>query len=147
MDALADQRREVLLSRPGQRDCRSFGSRAALLAHAADAAWTDVPWNPDLPERRMHAAVFSSPGSPGLARIMGTLRSRGWNASLFIKVPDPAPPPARRRLAELLFRPPEGQAPRRPRRAEQRGTRALADAAAADLAAYGGGKVKHAVAV
>jgi uncharacterized protein (DUF58 family) len=147
MDALQDESREVLLSQPGQRDCRGFGSRAALLAHAADAAWTDAPWAPDLPARRMHAAVFSSPGSPGLARIMSALKSRGWSASLFIKVPDPASPAARRRLRELLFLPRPGQAPRRPARGEEEAARALADAAAADLAAYGGGKVKHAVAV
>ncbi len=148
MDALRDARRDVLLSQPGRKECLAFSSRAALLAHAADAWWTEAPWAPDLPARRLHVAVFSSPGSPGLARIMGTLRARGWSASLFIKVLDPAPPPPRRGIAGLFFLPPPGTATRRQdQRGEAKRLRALADAAAADLATWAGGKVKHAVEV
>jgi uncharacterized protein (DUF58 family) len=147
MDAMMGARMEVLLSQPGMRACRAFESRAALLSHAADAGWTDAPWAPDMPARPMHVAVFSSPGSPGLSRIMSTVKSRGWSASLFIKGLDPAPAGRRRTVADLfLIRGPgpEGETGARP---AERDARALADAAARDLSAHRGGKVTHAVEV
>ncbi len=147
MDAMRGARMEVLLSYPGMRECRGFESRAALLAHAADAGWTDAPWAPDLPARPMHAAVFTSPGSPGLSRIMTTITGRGWSASLFVKGLDPAPADRARTLADLfLIRGPraEGEPGARP---GERETRALADAAARDLVSHRGGKVTHAVEV
>ena len=147
MDAMMGERMEVLLSHPGMRECRGFESRAALLAHAADVGWSDLPWAPDLPARPMHAAVFTSPGSPGLSRIMTTIAGRGWSASLFVKAPDPAPPARARTLADLLLvRGPRDEAPPDTRPGE-REARALADAAALDLSSHRGGKVTHAVEV
>jgi uncharacterized protein (DUF58 family) len=146
MDAVMAGRTEVLLSQPGQRDCRTFASRAALLSHAADAAWTDAPWAPELPHRALHVAVFTSPGSPGLAPIMTAVRARGWGASLFVKAPDaPAPRPGFR-PADLVLVPREPRAARASRPAPRQ-ARALADAVARDLANHRGGKVTHAVEV
>jgi uncharacterized protein (DUF58 family) len=146
-DALQDARREVMLSQPGQRECRSFGSRAALLTHAADVAWTDAAWTPDLPTRPLHVAVFSSPGSPGLSRIMATVRSRGWSSSLFIKALEPVPPRAQRGMIDLLFLPRDGAAGRRAEGASEKERRALSEAAARDVASWTGGKVRHAAEV
>jgi uncharacterized protein (DUF58 family) len=147
MDAMMGAGMEILLSQPGMRECRAFETRAALLSHAADTAWTDAPWAPDLPARPMHVAVFTSPGSPGLSRIMTTVRGRGWNASLFIKTPDRAPARRAGTLADLfLVRGPREEGKRDARPAE-RETRALADAAARDLSSHRGEKVAHAVEV
>jgi hypothetical protein len=145
MDAMMGARMEVLLSQPGMRACRGFESRAALLSHAADAGWTDAPWAPDLPARPMHVAVFTSPGSPGLSRIMTTVKGRGWSASLFIKALEPAPAGRARAVADLfLIRGPRSEGWRYARPA-LRETRALANAAARDLSSHRGGKVTHAV--
>ncbi len=147
MDTLMDARVEVMLSQPGMRECPTFVSRTALLAHAADASWTDAAWTPDLPNRPLHAAVFSSPGSPGLPRIMAALSARGWSASLFIKGLDAPPPRARRLVTDLLLLPRDGRRINGGAGPGKRETRALADAAARDLAFFQGGKVKHAVEV
>ena len=132
---------EVSLSRPGERDCRSYGegSRAALLAALADVWWTTEAWAPELPARALQAVVFSSPGSPGISRIMAAVKARGWNAALFLQdlVPQ-APGALRRRIRDLIL------IPRGPRTAPQpaiprRGERSIfADALARDMAYYSG---------
>jgi uncharacterized protein (DUF58 family) len=147
MDAMMGARMEVLLSHPGMRECRGFEARTALLAHAADAGWTDAPWAPDLPARPMHAAVFTSPGSPGLTRIMATIMGRGWSAILFVKGLDLAPVEPARTLADLfLVRGPRAAGAPEARPGERESS-ALSAAAARDLSFHRGGKVTHAVEV
>jgi uncharacterized protein (DUF58 family) len=142
---------DVMLSLPGIRECASYSdeTRAALLAALADAWWTDAPWAPDLPARPVHAAVWSSPGSPGLERIMTSVRTRGWGASLFLRgLPHPAPAP-RPSLSGLLFLP-RGPAERTKPPAIRRKERELFRAALErDLAFYRGPawKVRHAAEV
>jgi uncharacterized protein (DUF58 family) len=104
---LAGRGLEVAFSRPGVRDCRSFGegSRTALLAALADAWWTTEAWTPELPAKALQAVVFTSPGSPGLPRIMSTIQARGWHASIFLQdleLQEAGAPP---RLLDLLFVP------------------------------------------
>ncbi len=106
MDALLSDRTAVLLCRPGARDCRQYSQekRDELLTALADQWWADEPWQPALPPLpRLHAAVFSSPGSPGLASVLAQIRDRGWSTSLFIKAP-PGPGKAPQlHFRELLF--------------------------------------------
>jgi uncharacterized protein (DUF58 family) len=149
--SLLGRRIDVMLSVPGGRECRSYTeeSRAALLAALADAWWTDADWKPELPGRRgLHVAVFSSPGSPGLERILSRVRSQGWSVSLFIKGLDPEPPADARRLKEMLFLPEKRNAGRQGASGTAAGKEraALADALARDLATYRGPswKVRHA---
>ncbi|MGA2480646.1 MAG: hypothetical protein ABSG63_18005, partial [Spirochaetia bacterium] len=180
MAELIDRRMEVMLSLPGTRECRAYAeeSRPALLAALADVWWTDAPWAPDLPGRKsLHAAVFSSPGSPGLRPILTLVQRRGWSASLFIKAPEEVPPRQPWSLRDFLFLPPRyglraervfpysaDLSPRYPPRysvdlsadlsprASQgnREQRALSDALSRDLATYGEpavGLVKYAAAI
>ena len=168
MAALMARRIDVMLSVPGIRECRQFSdeSRAALLASLARVWWTAAEWEPELPGRqRMHVAVFSTPGSPGLRRIMTAIHARGWSASLFIKGMDPEQPARPRGLKELLFlsddggaapagaevggRPNDTEFRGRQRYARRRSTKtssAIAEALSSDLAAYRGPawKVRHA---
>ncbi len=149
MDALIRDRICVLLCRPGAADCRAFvlEERAQLLACLADQWWTDQPWLPSLPaERHLHAAVFSTPGSPGLGRILARIRDRGWSTSLFLKSPpgsgvSPAP-----RLRDLLFVPEGPKDGGRTGRSLLKARSALAEELTRDLAAYGSPawKVRHA---
>jgi uncharacterized protein (DUF58 family) len=154
MAELIDRRMEVMLSLPGTRECRAYAeeSRPALLAALADAWWTDAPWAPDLPGRKsLHAAVFSSPGSPGLRPILALVQRRGWSASLFIKAPQEVPRRQPWRLRDLLFLPPRYSADLPPRASQgDREQRALSDALSRDLATYGEpavGLVKYAAAI
>jgi uncharacterized protein (DUF58 family) len=151
MADLMTRRIDVMLSLPGVRECRQFSdeSRAALLAVLARAWWTADEWAPELPGRqRLHAAVFSTPGSPGLRRIMTSIQGRGWSASLFIKGIDPEPPARPQRLKDLIFLPDGGAAPTGPE-VSRRERSAIAEALSSDLSAYRGPawKVKHAVQV
>jgi hypothetical protein len=144
---LLGRRIDVMLSLPG-KECRSYTeeSRPAVLAALADAWWTDAEWKPELPGRRsLHVAVFSSPGSPGLERIVSRVKSLGWSMSLFIKGLDPETPSPVRRVKELLFVP-EQAAVRAPPAAGRRERAAFTDALMKDLAAYRGPewKVRHA---
>ena len=146
--SLLGRRIDVMLSLPGVQACRSYTeeSRPAALAALADAWWTDAEWKPELPGRRsLHVAVFSSPGSPGLERIVSRVKSLGWSMSLFIKGLDAENPAPIRRAKELLFLP-EGAAARAPAGAGRRERAAFTDALAKDLAAYRGPewKVRHA---
>ncbi len=129
---------EVAFSRPGERDCRSYGegSRGALLSALADAWWTTEAWAPELPARALQAVIFSSPGSPGLSRIMATVKSRGWSASLFLQNLEPLAPGGEHRLRDLVLLPREPRtAPRFtiPRKKERSN---FADALTRDMAYY-----------
>jgi len=131
---------EVTLSVPGVRECRSFGAgaEAALLAALAAAAWTREAWAPKLPPRMLHAVVFSSPGSPGLPRIMAAVKARGWRTSLYLQDLAPASSSALAGLRDLLLLPRErGRGPT-PRAARRRERTRFAGALARDLAAYHG---------
>jgi uncharacterized protein (DUF58 family) len=110
---LASRGLEVAFSRPGVRECRSFGegSRAALLAALAGAWWTAEDWAPELPAKALQAVVFTSPGSPGLPRIMSAIRARGWRASIFLQDLQPAAASATLHLRDLLFVPGEARGP------------------------------------
>jgi hypothetical protein len=145
---LAGRGLEVTLSRPGVRECRSFGegSRAALLAVLAGAWWTTEAWAPELPAKALQAVVFTSPGSPGLPRIMSTVQARGWRASIFLQDLEPRGTTSAPRLRDLLF------IPRRPRDFPpaaiplKRESLIFADALARDMAFYSGSsqRVGHA---
>ena len=145
---LAGRGLEVTLSRPGVRECRSFGegSRAALLAVLAGAWWTTEAWAPELPAKALQAVVFTSPGSPGLPRIMSTVQARGWRASIFLQDLEPRGTTSAPRLRDLLF------IPRRPRALPpaaipgKRESLIFADALARDMAFYSGSsqRVGHA---
>jgi len=146
--SLLGRRIDVMLSLPGVPVCRSYTeeSRPAVLAALADVWWTDAEWKPELPGRRsLHVAVFSSPGSPGLERIVSRVKGLGWSMSLFIKGLEAEAPAPVRRVKELLFVP-ERAAARAPAAAGRRERAAFTDALAKDLAAYRGPqwKVRHA---
>jgi uncharacterized protein (DUF58 family) len=146
--SLLGRRIDVMLSLPGVPACRSYTeeSRPAVLAALADAWWTEAEWKPELPGRRsLHVAVFSSPGSPGLKRIVSRVKGLGWSMSLFIKGLDAEAPAPIRRVKELLFLP-ERPAASAPTGAGRREREAFTDALARDLAAYQGPewKVRHA---
>jgi uncharacterized protein (DUF58 family) len=145
--SLLGRRIDVMLSLPGKA-CRSYTeeSRPAVLAALADAWWTRAEWKPELPGRRsLHVAIFSSPGSPGLERIVSRVKGLGWSMSLFIKGLDPETPAPVRRVKELLFVP-ERAPVRAPAAAGRRERAAFTDALVRDLAAYRGPqwKVRHA---
>jgi uncharacterized protein (DUF58 family) len=146
--SLLGRRIDVMLSLPGVPSCRSYTeeSRPAVLAAFADAWWTDAAWKPELPGRRsLHVAVFSSPGSPGLERILSRVKGLGWSMSLFIKGLDAEVPAPSRRVKELLFLP-EREAAGAPAAAGRRERAAFTDALSKDLATYRGPawKVRHA---
>ena len=149
MVALISGRIDVMLSQPGMRECRQFAeeSRAGLLSSLARAWWTTEGWAPELPGRqRLHVAVFSTPGSPGLRRIMTTIHDRGWSASLFIKGLDPEPPVRSRRIREILFLSEGGETASERAELSRRERVTLVEALSRDLAAYRGPswKVMHA---
>ncbi len=143
---------EVTLSRTGVRECRSFGegSRTALLSALAGAWWTTEAWAPELPAKALQAVVFTSPGSPGLPRIMSSIRSRGWRTSIFIQDLKPLETVTAARLRDLIFVPrlpgaagppqspgrsrgfPQAATPRRRERS------VFAEALARDMAFYSG---------
>jgi hypothetical protein len=146
----------VTFSRPGVRDCRSFGegSGTALLAALAGAWWTTEPWAPELPAKALQAVVFTSPGSPGLPRIMSTVQARGWRASIFLQDLEPRGTGTTPRLMDLFFVPhvsrglhgprvSRGMEAATPRRRE---LSIFADALARDMALYSGSaqRVGHA---
>jgi uncharacterized protein (DUF58 family) len=145
---LAGRGLEVTLSRPGVRECRSFGegSRPALLAVLAGAWWTTEAWAPELPAKALQAVVFTSPGSPGLPRIMSTVQARGWRASIFLQDLESRGTTSAPRLRDLLF------IPRRPHAfppaaiPRKRESLIFADALARDMAFYSGSsqRVGHA---
>jgi len=117
--------------------------RTQLLAALADQWWADTPWQPPLPVLpRLHAAVFSTPGSPGLAAILAQISDRGWSASLFLKEPPGPGAAARLRPRELLFLRAELSGRASPA-GLQRERAVLNDALAKDLATYTW-KVRHA---
>lgn len=147
MDALIHERVAVLLCRPGARACRAYvmEERAELMAALADQWWSDRPWTPAFPaERHLHAAVFSTPGSPGLPSILSQLRDRAWSTSLFLKAPPgPSMPPTR--LRDLLFIPSAVDGEQRRGQPSLKTRSILSEALARDLASYGspGWKVRH----
>ena len=137
---------EVSLSRPGVRECRTFGSgnEPALLAALAAAAWTRAPWDPELPPRMVNAVVFSSAGSSGLGAIMAALKARGWRTSLYLAdLADPRPASPQwsivRRLRGLLLLPREGGSTAQVTRRRERAR--FDHALARDLAEHGGSAV------
>ncbi|MGA2766676.1 MAG: DUF58 domain-containing protein [Spirochaetia bacterium] len=160
MAALASERVEVLLCRPGAKDCRAFAEegRTQLLAALADQWWTEGPWQPPLPDvPHMHTAVFSTPGSPGLASILAQIRDKGWTTSLFLKEPPPRGAPSKLSLRDILLVPGDQASPAaRPGSRSAAGPQsavailraeaALNKALARDLVTYGGPgwRVRHA---
>ncbi len=148
VNALVSDRTAVLLCRPGARECKVYEreKRAVLLDELADQWWTPAPWQPPLPVLpRLHAAVFSTPGSPGLATILSAVRDRGWTTSLFLKEPPRADTSPRLRLRELLFVP-EDRPSKAFAAALGKARAVLGRALAQDLSTYGGPawKVLHA---
>jgi uncharacterized protein (DUF58 family) len=139
---------EVTFSHPGARDCRSYGegSRGALLAALAEAWWTTEEWSPELPARALQAVIFSSPGSPGLPRIMSTVKARGWSAGLFLQDLAPPVPGAGRRVRDLILLPRENPSARRPAILRKRERSTFSEALTNDLEYYRGTaqKVGHA---
>jgi len=130
---------DLLYSGPGAGGCRSYTteSRVELLAALADAWWTGPGWTPELPGRRhLHVAVFSSPGSPQLARILAEAGKRGWRASLFLKGLPPRGGGRRLRAADLLFVPGARREHGAAKAPGERERAAFADAMARDLASY-----------
>jgi hypothetical protein len=106
--ALLDRRLDLLFCGPGAKGCGAYTteSKTELLGAFADAWWVDDGWMPELPGRsRMHAAVFSSPGSAGLERILSETRNRGWGTSLFLKDLPLVETPSRRNLRDLFLAP------------------------------------------
>jgi uncharacterized protein (DUF58 family) len=88
MSVTLAQGAEVLFIPSGSGRCRSFTqeSRTDLMAVLADLWWSEPEWKLELPARsRMHAVVFSTPGSPSLERITAELKNRGWKTSFFIR--------------------------------------------------------------
>jgi uncharacterized protein (DUF58 family) len=140
MADLVDRGLEVTFSRPGQRECRSYdeGSRGAMLAALAEAWWTTEVWAPELPARALQALIFSSPGSPGLSRIMSAVQARGWSARLLLQDLEPPVPSPARRLRDFLFVPREPRSDLRPAAAKKRERTVFADALARDFAHYNG---------
>ena len=150
IDALLEDRTAVLLCRPGAKDCRQYAQekRAELLTELADQWWVAEGWQPTFPGLpRLHAAVFSTPGSPGLAAILTQIRDRGWSASLLLKEPPELKIPPQARLRDLLFVPREQNPRHFP--ALKKARAVLGRALTQDLATYGGPgwKVRHAVEV
>jgi uncharacterized protein (DUF58 family) len=148
MTHLVSRGLEVTFSRPGQRECRSFGegSRAALLAALADAWWTTEAWTPELPARALQAVVFSSPGSPGLPHIMAVVKARGWNVSLLLQDLEPRGAEAIRRVRDLLLLPRTPGSSRRRAIPRKRESTSFAEALARDMSQYRGAaqRVGHA---
>lgn len=155
MVALASEGMTVLLCRPGARECREYSMEAKneLLSALADVWWAEAGWRPALPVLpRIHCAVFSTPGSPGLGGIMAQVRDRGWSSSLFLKEPPSANGARRLSVRDLLFVPaaPGGNGQERepmdgspadpdpPVTAMRRARAALSEALARDLAEYSG---------
>jgi len=138
---------EASLSRPGVRECRSYGggSEAALLAALAGAWWTRAPWDPELPPRMLNAVIFSSAGSEGLSAIMSAIAARGWRTTLYLAdLADPrgaaqATAPLVRRLAGMVLLPRGGGST--PPTARRRERARFAQAMARDLAEHGGSTV------
>lgn len=110
MSVTLAQGAEVFFVATGPCRCRSFApeARPALMAALADVWWSGTPGPLDLPaQARMHAVVFSSPGSPAMEGILSEIRSRGWKTSVFI---GDIPRPERggpRRIRDLFFVPQE----------------------------------------
>jgi len=132
---------DLLAMVPGVLKCASFTreSQATLLGALAGVWWASSSGPFELPSRRgLHVAVYSSPGSPGLSRIIEAARARGYTTSLFLKGLPPEPPARRFSLSRLLLVP---SAPRRdpPADGATRGQReALVRALTADLTSYQG---------
>jgi uncharacterized protein (DUF58 family) len=129
---------EVTFSSPGQQDCRSYGegSRGALLAAMSNAWWTTEDWAPELPARALQAVIFSSPGSPGLPRIMSTVKARGWSARLLLQDLSPSASRPAPRLSDLILVPRGPRKAARPSVARKRQRTIFADALARDIAQY-----------
>ncbi len=144
MVRLVDRGREVTFSRPGERECRSFGegSRSALLAALAEAWWTTEVWAPELPPKALQAVIFSTPGSPGLSRIMSTARARDWSAGLFLQDLAPQAPVALRRIRDFILLPRGDLTGRRNAIPRKRERSNFADALARDMAYYRGAAQK-----
>jgi uncharacterized protein (DUF58 family) len=151
MVALMGKGVDVMLSLPGVRECRAYSdeTRAALMTALADAWWTDAAWAPDLPQRPVHAAVWSTPGSAGLERIMTAVQSRGWGASLFLQGLPARPSAPRLSLRSLLFLPRDTAKGKSARGPGKRERKLFQRAMERDLALYRGSgrRVHHAVEV
>jgi len=69
----------------------------------------------------LQTVIFSTPGSPGLPRIMSTVKARGWSAGLFLQDLAPPAPGDGRRVRDLILLPrgtPSGRRPAIPRKRE-----------------------------
>ncbi len=100
---------DVLFIHSDSGKCRSFSqeSREDLMAVLAGVWWSEPGWTPELPHRaRMHAVVFSSPGSPALDGILAEIKNRGWKTTLFERdIPLADERRERRTLRDLIFVP------------------------------------------
>jgi uncharacterized protein (DUF58 family) len=130
---------EIMLSFPGSKECHTYSAetREALRIALSRAWWTDTNWQPDVPTSAPHVVVFSSPGSPGIPRIMQTVRARAWTASLFIARPVRPAPAAWRGFRSLLFLSQDsgGRAPVQSLRRKE--SLSLEEALSRDLVTYG----------
>ena len=151
MIALMGKGVDVLLSLPGVRECRAYSeeTRAALMAVLADAWWTDAAWAPDLPSRPLHAAVWSSPGSPGLQLIMTAVKAKGWGTSLFLQGLPARPRAPRLSLPSLLFLPRGPAGGPKSVQSRKKDRESFKEALERDLSLYRGSgwKVRHAAEV
>jgi uncharacterized protein (DUF58 family) len=131
---------EVTFSRPGERVCRSFGegSRDALLVALAEAWWTTETWTPELPTRLLQAVIISSPGSPGLSRIVSELESRGWSFGIFLQDLAARAPVVQHRLRDLILLPRAASTAPRPAILRRRELSTFADALAREMSLHHG---------
>ncbi len=143
MATLLGRGMEILFWSPGSPASRAFTSesRPELLALLSEVWWTKPGWRLELPGRPgMHAVVFSTPGSPSLARLMGEIGRRGWRASLVLPDLDvPARGLARVRVKDLLFVLPAGRT--RPEAPPANALAAFRAALAEERARYGGSRL------
>ena len=86
--------------------------------------------------RALQAVIFSSPGSPGLPRIMSTVKARGWSARLLLQDLSPSASRPAPRLSDLILVPRGPRKAARPSVARKRQRTIFADALARDIAQY-----------
>jgi uncharacterized protein (DUF58 family) len=133
---------QFLHPRDGKSRLYTRESLDDLLGLLSDAWWFPGGWKPELPSRtRMHAVVFSTPGSPSLSGIMSALKARGWKTSLFLG--EAAPPEPRSRpgvgalLRDLILVPAHPRPGRGPRARAERALRPMEEARGKAISLYG----------
>jgi uncharacterized protein (DUF58 family) len=146
MAVLLGRGSEILFWWPGVRQSRGFTQESAtdLMGLLADVWWAKPGWEMELPSRAgMHAAVFSTPGSPSLKRIMTELAARGWKADLFLKdLERPVGARRRPRVRDYLLVPPMEEKGGGGGMPWKKSLRPFRDALAEDEARFGAARVE-----